>query len=604
MTALELLTKFRNLDVKVWLEGERLRYSAANGVLTPDLRAELAAGKEEIVRFLRAQQVSPDLTAVKRNGALPLSFAQQRLWFLDQLEPASALYNLPQVVRLSGPIDVAALERSLNELVRRHESLRTCFVENGGEPVQVILPSKTINIVVEDLSQDDETELERRLEEEEQQPFNLATGPLLRVRLFRLSENEHVLAATMHHIISDGWSLSLLTKELGQIYSAYAKDEPAPLTELEVQYADYAVWQREWLQGEFLEQELSYWREQLHGAPAVLELPTDRLRPPVQSHTGACERISVDAETTARLRALSHKHNTTLFITLLAAFQTLLSRWSGMHDIVVGTPVAGRTRTELEELIGFFVNTLAIRTDLSGDPSFAELIKRVTDVCLEAYAHQDVPFEKLVEELGVERDLSRTPLFQVMMVLQNTAVETLEMSGLQLSNIEREKDSEQNHSAKFDLLLALNEKGDELSGTLEYSVDLFDRETIKRFSRQFERVLRAVAENEDCRVSELPLLSEEERHELLYDWNKTEKFDGAGSLAAKFEHEVERSPEAVALTFENEELSYRELNRRSNQLAHHLRGLGVGPEVRVGLLLERSAEMIVSILAVDQKSVV
>ncbi len=598
MTALELLTKFRNLDVKVWLEGERLRYSAATGVLTPDLRAELAAGKEEIVRFLRSQQVTPDLTAVKRNGALPLSFAQQRLWFLDQLEPASALYNLPQVVRLSGPIDVAALERSLNELVRRHESLRTCFVANGGEPVQVILPSTTINLVVEDLSQVDETELERRLEEEEQQPFNLATGPLLRVRLFRLSENEHVLAATMHHIISDGWSLSLLTKELGQIYGAYAKDEPAPLTDLEVQYADYAVWQREWLQGEFLEQELSYWREQLHGARPVLELPTDRPRPPVQSHTGACERISIDADTTARLRALSHKHNTTLFITLLAAFQTLLSRWSGMHDIVVGTPVAGRTRTELEELIGFFVNTLAIRTDLSGDPSFAELIKRVTDVCLEAYAHQDVPFEKLVEELGVERDLSRTPLFQVMMVLQNTAVETLEMSGLQLSNVEREKESEQNRSAKFDLLLALNEKGDELSGTLEYSVDLFDRETIKRFSRQFERVLRAVAENEECRVSELPLLSEEERHELLYDWNKTEKFESAGSLAVKFEHEVERSPEAVALTFENEELSYRELNRRSNQLAHHLRGLGVGPEVRVGLLLERSAEMIVSILAV------
>src|SRR4029078_5758032 len=317
------------------------------------------------------------------NGALPLSFAQQRLWFLDQLEPASALYNLPQVVQLSGAIDVAALERSLNELVRRHESLRTCFVENGGEPVQVILPSSTINLVLEDLSNLDDdlrrTELERRLEEEEQQLFNLATGPLLRVRLFRLAEGEHVLAATMHHIISDGWSLSLLTKELGQIYSAYAKDEPAPLTELEVQYADYAVWQREWLQGEFLEQELSYWREQLHGAPAVLELPTDRPRPPVQSHAGACERISIDAEKTTRLRALTHKHNTTLFITLLAAFQSLLARWSGMRELVRGTPVAGRTRAELEGLIGFFVNTLAIRTDLAGDQSFAELIKRVTD---------------------------------------------------------------------------------------------------------------------------------------------------------------------------------------------------------------------------------
>ena len=604
MTALELLTKFRNLDVKVWLEGERLRYSAATGVLTDDLRAELAAGKEKIVRFLRAtagQQTSPELMPVQRNGALPLSFAQQRLWFLDQLEPASPLYNLPHAVRLSGALDVAALERSLNELVRRHESLRTCFVENGGEPVQVILPSSPISLVVEDLSNLDEelkrAELERRLEEEEQQPFNLATGPLLRVKLFRLAEEEHVLEVTMHHIVSDGWSLGLVTRELGQIYSAYTKDEPSPLVNLEVQYADYAVWQRKWFQGDLLERELSYWREQLHGAPAVLELPTDRPRPPVQSHGGACERISIDGETTTRLRSLSHKHNATLFITLLAGFQALLSRWSGMHDVVVGTAVAGRTRTELEGLIGFFVNTLAIRTDLSGNPSFAELVRRVTDVCLEAYAHQDVPFEKLVEELGVERDLSRTPVLQVMMVLQNTAAEKLEMSGLQLSDVEREKESEQGNSAKFDLLLALNETGDELKGTLEYSVDLFDRETIRRMGRHFERILKAVAADEECQLSELPLLSETEKQELLYDWNKTEKFESAGSLVTRFERAVKRSPEAVALTFENEELGYQELNRRSNQLAHYLRGLSVGPEVRVGLLLERSAEMIISILA-------
>src|SRR5215213_4726223 len=563
MRALELLTKFRNQDVNVWLEGERLRYSAATGVLTPDLRAELAAHKEEIARFLRetagARHMAPPLVPVERDGVLPLSFAQQRLWFLDQLEPASALYNLPQVVQLNGALDVAALENSLNELVRRHESLRTCFVDNGGEPGQVILPPHHINLVPEDLSdlhgELRRTELQRRLQEEEQQPFDLATGPLLRVRLFRLDEEQHVVAATMHHIISDGWSMGVLTKELGLIYSAYREGEPAPLPELEIQYADYAVWQREWLQGEFLEHQLSYWREQLHGAPAVLELPTDRPRPPVQSHYAALQKISIDAETTRRLRALSQRHNTTLFMTVLAGFQALLSRWSGMRDVVVGTAVAGRTRAEIEGLIGFFVNTLAIRTDLSSDPSFAELLKRVADVCLEAYSHQDVPFEKLVEELGIERDLSRTPVFQVMMVLQNTAVEELEMSGLRLSSVERGNDSEPKKTAKFDLLLALNEKGDGLEGTLEYSVDLFDRETITRLGRHFERVLKAVAENEECRLSELSLLSEVEKQELLYEWNQTEEFDSAGSLAAKFEREVERSPQAVAVTFEHEAVS-------------------------------------------------
>jgi amino acid adenylation domain-containing protein len=602
MTALEILTKFRNQDVNVWLEGERLRYSAATGVLTPDLRAELVAHKEEIARFLRetaaARHVPPPLVPVERDGVLPLSFAQQRLWFLDQLEPESPLYNLPQVVQLNGALDVTALENSLNELVRRHESLRTCFVDNGGEPGQVILPPHHIDLVLEDLSGLDSAELHLRLRQEEQQPFNLATGPLLRVRLFRLGEEQHVLAATMHHIISDGWSMGVLTKELGLIYSAYTNGKPASLPALEIQYADYAVWQREWLQGEFLDQQLSYWREQLHSAPAVLELPTDRPRPPVQSHYGALEKISIDAETTKRLRGLSQRYNTTLFMTVLAGFQALLSRWSGMRDVVVGTAVAGRTRAEIEGLIGFFVNTLAIRTDLSGNPSFVELIKRVADVCLEAYAHQDVPFEKLVEELGIERDLSRTPVFQVMMVLQNTAVEELEMSGLRLSSVERGDESEPTRTAKFDLLLALNEKGDELEGTLEYSVDLFDRETIARMARQFERVLQAVAEDEESRLSELPLLSEAEKQELLYDWNETEEFESAGTLVVKFEREVERSPEAVAVTFENEAVSYRELNRRSNQLAHHLRSLGVGPEVRVGLLLERSVGMIVGILGV------
>ncbi len=608
MTPVELLTKFRSLDVKVWLEGERLHYSAVTGVLTPDLRAELAAKKEQIVRLLRASAAAevaspPSLEPVGREGALPLSFAQQRLWFLDQLEPGSPLYNISQAVQLNGTLDVAALESSLNALIRRHESLRTCFVVKNGEPAQLILPPTPIYLKLEDLSSLSEelrrSELQRLLNEEEEQPFALATGPLLRLRLFRLGEDEHVLAATMHHIISDGWSMGVLTKELGLLYDACAKHEPMPLTALSLQYVDYAVWQREWLQGEVLEQQLSYWREQLAGAPPVLALPTDRPRPPVQSHRGAHETVRIDAETTRQLRRLSRKYNTTMFITILAGFQAVLSRWSGEQDIVVGTAVAGRNRPETEGVIGFFVNTLALRTDVSGNPSFGELVKRATDVCLEAYEHQDVPFEKLVEELGVQRDLSRTPLFQVMMVLQNTADEELELAGLRLSNVEGVKETEHSKTAKFDLLLVLNERGDEVKGRLEYSLDLFDKETMERLVQQFERVLRAAGEDEECRVGALPLLSEGEKERLLIACNREgRQYESAGSLREKFEAQVELRAEAVAVKNGEEEVSYGELNRRANRLAHHLIRLGVGAEARVGILLERGVELIVSILGV------
>ena len=604
MTTIELLTRFRSLDVKVWIEGEQLRYRAAKGVMTPELRAELVAHKEQIIGVLRTAAViensftAPPIQPADRSGELPLSFAQQRLWFLDQLEPGSPLYNIPLAVQLNGPLDLSALNRALEELIRRHEGLRTCFKQHNGTPVQVILPASPVRLELEDLTtfadQTRRVELQRLLHEEAEQPFDLVHGPLLRVRLFRLRAEEHVLAVTMHHIISDEWSMGIIRRELSALYDAYCSGSESPLAELQLQYADYAVWQREWLRGEVLERELRYWRKQLAGAPAVIEMPTDHARPAVQTHRGAYERVQFGAATTRALKELSRRHNATLFMTVLAGFQALLSRWSGTTDMVVGTPVAGRTQGETEAVIGFFVNTLALRTDLTGNPTFSELVSRVREVCLGAYAHQDVPFEKLVEELGVERDLSRTPLFQVMLAWQNGTDEEPEMGGLRMGRVEEDLSRS---LAKFELLLSLGEFGAEIGGTLEYNVDLYDGKTIERLARQLERVMAAVAEAEECRIGELPLLSEAEREQLLVEWSGR-KQQVEGSVAAHFEREVERRPEAVALQYQDEEVSYEELNQRANQLAHYLRQQGVGPEVLVGVMLERSVELVVNLLAI------
>jgi amino acid adenylation domain-containing protein len=608
MTTVELLTRFRSLDVKLWIAGEQLHYSAPKGVVTPELRAELAASKEQILGILRAAAAietrfaAPPIEPADRNKELPLSFAQQRLWFLDQLEPGSPLYNIPFAVQLNGPLNLAALNRALEELIRRHEALRTCFEEHHGQPVQVVRPPSPVKLEFEDLTAFAEetrpVELWRLLNEEAKQPFDLAHGPLLRVRLFRLRGEEHVLAATMHHIISDEWSMGIMTRELSVLYNAYNSGAESSLAELRLQYADYAVWQRQWLRGEVLERELRYWQQQLGGAPAVIELPTDHARPAVQTHRGAYQTVRFNAATTRGLKELSRRQNATLFMTVLAGIQALLSRWSGTTDVVVGTPVAGRTQGQTEEVIGFFVNTLALRTDLSGNPQFGELLGRVREVCLGAYAHQEVPFEKLVEELGVERDLSRTPLFQVMLVWQNAMADQLALRGLRIGTVQRPSESEEISIAKFDLLLTLREEQDEIGGTLEYNVDLYEGKTIERLARQLERVMAAVAEAEDCRVGELLLLSEAEREQVVVEWNRCERYEVFGSALARFEREVQRRPAAVALKYEAEEVSYAELNRRANQLGHYLRRRGVGPEVRVGLLLERSVEMVVSLLAV------
>jgi len=603
MTTAEFLSSLRRLDVKVWVEKGEIYCNAPKGVLTPALRAELAEREAEILAFLRSAASAARLTEfplqrVSRDGNLPLSFAQQRLWFFDQLEPGSSAYNISTGFRLTGPLDVAALERSLNEIVRRHEALRTSFAVVDGQPVQVIAPAERFKLALVDLQKlpeaERETEARRLASEEAQGPFDLARGPLVRAGLLRLGEREHVLLLTMHHILSDGWSMGVLFRELSVLYEAFSNGDPSPLPELPVQYADFAVWQRQWLQGEVLEEQLSYWRERLGGAPPVLHLPTDRPRPAVQTYRGARKTLRLPNKLTDALKVLSRREEVTLFMTLLSAFKTLLCRYTGQEDIVVGSPIAGRTRPETEGLIGFFVNTLVLRSDLSGNPTFRQLLGRVREVALGAYTHQDLPFEKLVEELQPERNLSHTPLFQVMFALQNVPRKPLELPGLTLSPMQLGIDT-----AKFDLTLAMVEQDRELSCLFEYNTDLFDAATITRMGGHFKTLLEGIVANPGRRLSELPILTDAERRQLLVEWNDTKRdYPKDQRIHELFEAQVERSPEAVAVVFEDKQLTYRELNCRANQLARYLKRLGVGPEVLVGICVERSLEMVVGLLGI------
>ncbi|HEV2761388.1 MAG TPA: amino acid adenylation domain-containing protein, partial [Pyrinomonadaceae bacterium] len=550
----------------------------------------------------------PPLVRVSREGELPLSFAQQRLWFLDQLEPESAFYNIPSAVRLRGALDVRALSQALTEVARRHESLRTSFPAVEGKPVQLIHPPRPLDVAVEDLTTLREGEREagaRRLAAEEaSRPFDLSAGPLLRVRLLRVSEEEHMLLLTMHHIVSDGWSMSVLVNEVTTLYAAYARGEESPLEELPIQYADYSVWQREWLRGEVLERELGYWRTQLGGAVPALELPTDRPRPPVQSYRGSYVPFAVPEDVADSLRGLGRREGSTLFMTLLAAFDVLLYRYTGQEDICVGTPVAGRTRAELEPLIGFFVNTLVLRADASGGVTFVELMRRVREVSLGAYGHQEVPFEKLVEELQPERDASRSPLFQVMFSLLHAAGRGGGVDGISPKAVRREAgagevEAGEGASAKFDLTLALTDGGGGLLGVLEYNTDLFDRETAVRLTEHFLNLVRAAAAGPEWGVGELEMLSAEERRQLLYDWNETD-VDlplGAG-VHTLFERHATSTPEANALVCGDESFTYAELNASANQLARRLREMGVGPERTVGICLRRTPRMVAALLGV------
>ena len=541
---------------------------------------------------------SPPIQPVPRDGDLPLSYAQQRLWFLDQLQPESPFYNVPMVLRLQGQLDVAALEQSLNEMVRRHETLRTTFASRGGEPVQIIAPELTIPLPVDDLShlsgEEQEAEARKRVMAQVVQPFDLSTGPLLRVRLLRLHDEHHIAVVTMHHIISDAWSMRVFFREMAVLYHSFSQGRPSPLPPLSIQYADFAAWQRNWLQGEVLERQLEYWRKQLQGAPELLALPTDRPRPPVQTANGANFSFTVPDETAQQLRAFARREGATLFMVALAAFQALLHRYSGQDDICIGSPIANRNRPEVENLIGFFLNTLVLRTDLSGQPSFRELVSRVREVVLGAFAHQDLPFEMLVEELQPERDLSHTPLFQVGFTLQTAASESIDLPGLSLEPVEIDSGS-----AKYDITLLMAEGPDGLKGNFEYNTDLFDAATIQRMAGHFLTLLAGVMAEPDLPIAYAPLLTPAEEELLLSTWNDTALPAPLDRCAHElFQAQAARQPQAPAVLFADQQLTYDQLNRRANQLARHLRKLGVGPETLVAISTQRSPEMIVGILGV------
>ncbi|MFL6202720.1 MAG: condensation domain-containing protein, partial [Thermoanaerobaculia bacterium] len=539
--------------------------------------------------------------AIGRNGEagepLPLSFAQERLWFLDQLDPGTRTYNVSTAVRLLGRLDAPALGGSLNEIARRHASLRTTFTSAQGSPAQAVAPELRLAMPVVDLSGLPEPlregEARAVLTRHAGEPFDLTRGALLRALLLRLGAEDHAASFVAHHIVCDGWSIGVLVRELAALYTAAVEGKASPLPELRVQYVDFAAWQRRWLAGSVLEDQLAYWRERLDRVP-VLQLPADRPRPGVQSFEGSTHGFTLPAGLSEALRTLSRERGVTVFMAVLAAFQALLARLSGQRDFAVGSPVAGRNRRDLEPLIGFFVNTLVFRASLSGDPGYGELLDRTRQVALGAYAHQDVPFEKVVQELAPERNLSYTPLFQVMLAFQNAPAGRLDLPGLTLAPM-----VEDFTTSKFDISLTVFDQGPEIFGQWVYSVALFDGETIARWAGNLHTLLEGLLAEPERPLSELSLLTQEERRQILVDWNRPPAdYPDEGFVHRLFEEQAARRPEAVAAAFEGETLTYGELNARANRLAHRLRRLGVGPDVLVGVRAGRSFEMIAGLLAI------
>ncbi|NPD30098.1 condensation domain-containing protein, partial [Corallococcus exiguus] len=512
-------------------------------------------------------------TAMKRRlgaAARPLSFAQQRLWFIDQLEPGTALYNMPVALRLEGALDVGVLERALREVVIRHEALRTTFEVQNGQPLQVIHSDMALHLERVEVS---ESAARQRIEQEMLKPFDLSRGPLLRALLLKSGNREHALVVSMHHIVSDGWSLGVLIREVGALYAAFSAGQPSPLPELPVQYGDYAAWQRDWLRDETLAREVDYWKQSLMGAPPVLELPTDRPRPAVRTNAGTTLGFMLPLDLSRKLNALAQQEGASLFMALLAGWQVLLSRYSGQTDISVGSPIAGRTRAEVEGLIGFFVNTLVLRTQVDGEASFRELLKQVRGTVLGAYEHQDVPFEKLVEALQPERSLSHTPLFQTSMSLQNVPVEESRLPGLVLKPVPYE-----GRTSKFDLSLFFTETPDGLAGAVEYSTDLFEAATVRRMVEHLRMLLEGMVAKPEAAVGRLPMLTDAERQQVLVTWNQQQaEYDRAATIPQLFDAQAKRTPDAVAVVSGKQRLTYREVEAKANQLAHRLRKLGVGP---------------------------
>jgi amino acid adenylation domain-containing protein len=563
--------------------------------LNYDFPKETAVSEEKMELQPQRSQV-PTFNPVTRDKEIPLSYQQQRLWFLNRLDPGNAAYNMPALVfRMKGLLDEDALQMSLNEIVRRHEILRTTFREADGRPVQIVAPEGKVDFKLVNFHSEPANLRENMalnfVTEEMKTPFDLEKGPLFRTVLIRLRAEDHILALPIHHIVSDGWSFGIIIHELSLLYNAFLKGIPSTLPELAIQYADYTQWQRQWMQGKVLEDKIGYWKKQLGENLPVLVLPYDHPRPALQTANGARESITMPGELVRAVKSLSGREGVTLFMTLLAAFKVLLYRYSGQDDIVVGTPVANRNHPDIQHLIGFFVNTLVLRSGLSGNPSFCKLLKRISELTLDAYDHQDIPFEKLVEVLVTNRDMSRSPLFQVMFVLQNTSIPDSELPGITARHVRVD-----NATSKFDLWLSVMEREEGLFAQIEYNTDLFEPDTIRRMLQHYQTLLQNLTADPHQHIDSVIYLTESERHQITQDWNETHRdYDLTLCLHELFEKKVEQTPDSIALVFEGEKLTYRQLNDRANRLAQYLQSFGVEPETFVGVCMERSLEMVVAL---------
>ncbi|MEH2064608.1 MAG: amino acid adenylation domain-containing protein [Nostoc sp.] len=608
----KLLSELRQRDVKLWLEGERLRYRAAKDSLTPELLTELKTQKAEIINFLKqittaASSQIPPIVACERNGKLPLSFGQQRLWFLHQFEPDSSSNNMPVVVRFTGNLNVAVLEESLREVVRRHEVLRTTFPPVNGKPSQVIATDVSLTLPIIDLRQvpDEKREAEALLlaTKEAHQPFDLANGPILRLLLLRLSDREHLMIWNMHCIVCDGASSDVFYQDFTTIYKALSAGKASPLTPLPVQYADFTNWQYQWLQGEVLESQVNYWKQKLEGNLPIIELPYDHPRPHgVQTYRGDRAALLLSKTLNHALTDLSQKCGVTLFMTLLTVFELLLYRYSGQEDLLISFASASRGQVETERLIGFFSNTLVMRGNLAGNPTFRQLLDRVRKDCLEAYSHQDLPFERLIEELRPEQQSrNSSSLFQVKFSLNPPWSNGRGMGAMQLPDLTITSlfGYIYHGKTKYDLILVLREQDNGLGMVFDYNAEMFDASTIERMLGHFKTLLEGIVANPDLPISELPLLTAGEQYQVLVDWHgKQADYPQNTCIHQWFETQAKRTPNNIAVSFENQQLTYQELNQRANQLAHYLQTLGVKSGVLVGFYVEPSLEVIVGLLSI------
>jgi amino acid adenylation domain-containing protein len=599
----EFLSTLRRKNLTIAVRGDRLVVDAPEGIVTGELRDQLAARKEDIIGFLREAGAAAvgTITATAAAEPAPLSFAQQRMWFLDQLESLSTAFNSPVQVRFRGPLNVVALARGITEILRRHDVLRTNFPIREGRPVTVVRPPGPADLELIDCSSGDDAERERifqdRMEEQASAPFSLAADPLVRTVLLRRDRDDHILLLTVHHIVSDGWSIGVFLRELSSLYASFDQGVPHLLPEPELQYADFSRWQHSTIAGEKLEHDLAYWKSALEGAPDLLTLPADKPRPAFHRYEGGKVQFAVDPKLTAALRSLGEGQNATLFMTLLAAYAALLSKLNGIRDIVIGCPIAGRRRKEIESLIGCFINTLVLRSDLADNPTFSRLVAQVRRSSAEAYEHQDLPFEKLVDELQPERNLGRNPLFQVAFLFQNVPIDAADFPGMEVLP---RGEQQFTPGVTFDLTLVMEETtAGGLRGDLEYNRTLFDHETVERVSAMFQTFLAAAVREPDSPVLDLEILDSPTREHLLYTRNET-VVDYPRSLTVPrlFERQVEETPDDIAIICEGRTATYDELNKGANQLARLLQSRGIGQGSIVGIMLERSIDLLVGLLGI------